>query len=267
MPSLILPKRNLRRPSMLYAVQRLGLTANLKLCLDAGAANSYASGQKWLDLSGNGYDFNRGDGSTSSTFPTFNGTVGALSGSEFWGLDGGDFFTYDSANETWMNALHKDNQSWSLATWFYAPSSLTASIEHFSTTPGGANHGIMARHQSSDRRLAILMSNGSLTFTNPINSTEVTLDAWNFLGLAYQTASGVRTINVHCNSRVEDAVALSGSPAISSSNASATMLIDDDSASPSPSGTRRSKFAMWQGSFLTSAQFASIKSATQHLYA
>lgn len=127
-----------KNDSMIAIIEKLNLTANLKLCLDAGDINSYpGSGTKWLDTSGNGYDFDFGDGSTSSTYPTFNGSAGGLSASEYFSFDGDDYFSYDSANETWMNELHNAGVS----------VSLVAVIEcanvgyYFCTTSGtGAGH-------------------------------------------------------------------------------------------------------------------------------
>ena len=58
-------------------IGELSLNSNLVLCLDAGDANSYTSGQKWLDRSGNGYDFFLGTtDSVQASDPTFNGTPG-----------------------------------------------------------------------------------------------------------------------------------------------------------------------------------------------
>ena len=87
------------------------LTSGLQLCLDAGSASSYdGSSQKWLDLSGNGQDFFRGaDGSATTDDPTFNGSAGGLSSSEYFSLDGGDFFRYDAANTAAMNGVHHNN--------------------------------------------------------------------------------------------------------------------------------------------------------------
>jgi len=89
-------------------IRGLSLDTNLKLCLDAGEGDSYTSGQSWLDLAGSGYDFFLGqDGSSDSTDPTFNGVANTMTSSEYWSFDGGDYFTYDTTNETWMENLHK----------------------------------------------------------------------------------------------------------------------------------------------------------------
>ena len=109
-----------RPPLSFYdVINALGLTGGLKLVLDAGDVSSYSSGQSWLDLSGNGYDFYLGDTSSSeSSDPTFNGTPGNLSTSEYFAFDGGDYFIYDSANETWMQNIHKDNAKFTICIWF-----------------------------------------------------------------------------------------------------------------------------------------------------
>lgn len=106
--------------SLLSTLTTLGLTTNLKLCLDAGEGDSYTSGQSWLDLSGNGYDFFRGATSGATTDdPTFNGVADALSSAEYWSFDGGDYFRYDTTNESWMNALHKDSAAFTVLLWVY----------------------------------------------------------------------------------------------------------------------------------------------------
>lgn len=102
-----------------HIVRSLGLSTNLELVLDAGSPISApASATKWLDLSGNGYDFFRGaDGSATSTDPTFTGLVGNLTANEYWLHDGGDYFTYDTTNETWIENIHKNNAAFTLVLW------------------------------------------------------------------------------------------------------------------------------------------------------
>ena len=106
-------------------IDQAGLLTDLELCLDAGAASSYTSGQKWLDMSGNGYDFFLGsEGASASTGdePTFTGSAGGLSDSEYFVMDGGDFFSYDTGTlESWMTDMYKDNATWTVLMWTYGP--------------------------------------------------------------------------------------------------------------------------------------------------
>jgi hypothetical protein len=65
-----------RRGDAVYIICRLGLVTNCKLVLDAGEASSYTSGQSWLDLSGNGYDFFLGSTSGAAANDPFGGPLG-----------------------------------------------------------------------------------------------------------------------------------------------------------------------------------------------
>jgi hypothetical protein len=150
----VVPLSGPRSGKIIDAVNTLGLTAGLKLCLDAGDINSYSSGQKWLDVSGNGYDFNRGASSSSqSSDPTFNGTPGNESSSEYWSLDGGDYFTYDSASETWMDALHQNNALFAYAGWMKLP---TLSTTIFGTA--GTGIGVNLEASASADTISLLVS-------------------------------------------------------------------------------------------------------------
>lgn len=109
-----------KRQSAIEQLRGLGLTGNLQLCLDPGDRASFPSvaAQSVLDRSGNGYDFFRGATSAIETSdPTYGGTPGRLSVKDVLTFDGGDFLTYDSANETWMTAIHKDNAQFTLICW------------------------------------------------------------------------------------------------------------------------------------------------------
>lgn len=237
----------------------LGLTSGLRLCLDAGDIASWpGSGTKWLDVSGGGYDF-------TITGATFSGAAGSLSGSK-WSLDGGDYFTYDTTNETWMENLHKNNQSWSIATWFYFPADATGATFHIgdaANTP--ANRGLMLYQAQGDARLYMRIFNGSgaAYYSNFFNSSEAKVGAWNFLGFSATISSGTLTININCNSRKSDSVAQTTSGSPSSSAASSTFSIENGFASGITSaGAARGMTVMWNTA-LTSAQFESIKQATR----
>lgn len=138
----------------------IGLTTGLELCLDAGDSDSYDPSiqvDKWLDVSGKGYDFYRGSSSVGDAKePTFNGTAGGLSAAEFWSFDGGDCFNYDSANETWMENQHKANAQFSWFFWIYfaalaVDQRIVATFSSF-TTGIGVNFWIRGSDQLLDFR-------------------------------------------------------------------------------------------------------------------
>ena len=117
------PVRAGAKDTLIKILEGRRLAANLRLCLDAADGASYTSGQKWLDTSGNGHDFFFGTSASSqSADPTFNGTPGDKSALEYMSTDGGDYFQYDSANEAWMDNLHKVNARFSWGGVLYLPS-------------------------------------------------------------------------------------------------------------------------------------------------
>lgn len=112
--------------SLIKILMSLSLTTSLIACWDAGDSDSWpGSGQSWLDVSGNGHDIQRGSGSGSdSADPTFNGTPGNLSESEYWTSDGGDYFTMASKTfaSTWLDSA----AAYSILSIAYLPSGINA---------------------------------------------------------------------------------------------------------------------------------------------
>ncbi|TGQ12501.1 MULTISPECIES: hypothetical protein [unclassified Mesorhizobium] len=106
-----------------------GLLGNLAVCLDPGDKNSWpGSGQTVFDVSSNGRNFTLGTStSVGVDDPTFNGIAGSESSSEYFSSDGGDGFQKATANDTFMNSLHKVGFNWTII-----------SIEFFSASYGAA---------------------------------------------------------------------------------------------------------------------------------
>ena len=172
-----------------------GLTSGLLVCLDAGSASSYpGSGQTWSDLSGNGYDFFLGaDNSATATDPTFNGSAGTLSSSEYFSLDGGDYFTLDeSANPSVIDALHKDNALVSWLAAVYTPGTWGANDALWGTSNGQAtnNIGITVACAYGAGKLGVRVSNGSGTVMNAYPDSAITTGAWRILGGSVNEATG-----------------------------------------------------------------------------
>src|SRR5262245_47416524 len=103
--------------------------------LDATQAASYpGTGTSLLNLEAtpadgeaqSAYNYQFGDGSTSSTYPTFTGSAG--SPAAYFAMDGGDYFRGTSTFTQFLKDLHKnsDGASWWAAMAFRTPSSFTA---------------------------------------------------------------------------------------------------------------------------------------------
>lgn len=259
----IFPNRRRRRVPLRYVLQSLGLTTNLKLCLDAGDAASYpGSGTKWLDTSGGGYDFNFGNGATSSTYPTFNGSAGGLSSSEYFSFDGGDYFTYDTTNEAWMNNLHKDGAVFWFSGWLYVPSLPGSAAVLFGTANSGLDVGVYSFVRTTGA-LRLVVVNGTESILLVTSTAAVTTGAWNFLALQVNESAGTGFFQV--NAAQEDFVSTYASP--SSSNASFTMEIGrhgtDGSGIPLPSGYRFNSIAMSESTAPSKAQTLALYTATK----
>jgi hypothetical protein len=254
---------NYLRYDLITILGSLGLTTNLKLCLDAGDANSYTSGQSWLDTSGNGYDFFRGSSSSSqSSDPTFNGSVGAKTASEYWSFDGGDFFTYDTTNETWMQNLHKDNAVFTIVAWVYI-ANFNSDQPIWSTVRLASNIGSRLYINDTGNQPTWYVSNGTddvALFSAGTNT--FTAGRWNFVGLSLTEATGADGALWNVNGTAATDTSTYTSPSASSAGNTAT-LGHNSSALFFESGTRLAQIAMWEGTALTAQNLADIFTVTR----
>lgn len=258
-----------KNDSLVTIIEKLGLKTNLKLCLDAGDINSYSgSGIKWLDTSGNGYDFYFGDGSTSSTYPTFNGSAGGLSASEYFSFDGGDYFTYDSSYEAWMNTLHNAGISVSV---LLVATAASGGNYWFSTgvnniTPGAA----LITYLSGDTHLfewnvydtpfgiSYLQLSSNALYGNPPDKLAV-------LGFSNTENSGTTCIPLVKGITQAPVASVLGD---SNSNTMGTFRIGarGDGTNFLINGAKLAGLAIWVGTQLTSTQLQSIANALQRRF-
>jgi hypothetical protein len=264
MPFQFMPMWAPARPTLQETLEALGLTTNLKLSLDAGDEASYTSGQKWLDRSGNGYDFFRGaDGSATASDPTFNGTPGGRSSGDYWSFDGGDYFRYDTTNETWMNNLHKNSASFSLAAWIYMPTAGT--IDLFGTNRKLTSNIGIELQGAVDTGFSGLVTDGAggAVFTATASGA-LSANAWHFVALRLAEASN--TFSWVIDGAVSTQACTYSSP--SASNATYTMEIAaiGNGVTGTANGCRMAAFSMWEGVALTTTQLTSIFTATRTVF-
>lgn len=254
------------RQAMRDLLTRLGLDANLKLCLDAGDAASYTSGASWLDRSGNGYDFFLGaDGSATATDPAFNGTAGGKSKNEFWSFDGGDFFTYDSANEAWMDNLHKASAKFSFATWLYygANPGVAATI----VATGGVQTNVGLRlTMSTTGTLTLTVGNGSGTVMARTGGG-MPFAAWCFVAATVDATVGANGCALIRNATVTLGDSTYTTPAATA--AVQTMRVGASSgaaASPFAADMKLANFMAWEGVALSVPQLQALYGATYRTF-
>ena len=253
-------------PSFYDDIVALGLGTNLKLCLDAGSASSYdGSSQSWLDLAGSGYDFFRGaDGSAASDDPTFNGTSGNLTSGEYFSFDGGDYFNYDSAVETWMSNLHQNSAAFSWAFWFYSPASFTGSLCGTVNSSTGF-HGINIMNNGTNT-VAVTALNGSAHVMGGsvvVGDTALSTSAWNFVAGSIDEATGAGGGFHYLNgvrNQVSGVDTFDCTYTSPSSTAASSMCFGSPhgAADYLGNGSRLGGVMFWEGGVLTKANFDSI---------
>ena len=215
-----------------------GLTTSLEFCLDAGEALSLpASSTKWLDRSGNGQDFFRGTSASSqSTDPSINGTAGGLSSAEYLSFDGGDRLTYDTSNETWMNAIYKDSAAFTFAFWLFYKT--TADSQRLASTSNLASEIGFKLYISDADSLNLNVNNGTgdeVVF--PVSAGEdLDVDAWNFVALSADESAGA--FRWQTNAVQETDTNSYDSPSSSNATNTITLGADDDGSQPLGSGSR-----------------------------
>lgn len=251
--------------SLYQIISSLGLTTNLKICLDAGDSASYNPSVQtisWLNTSGTGYNFWRGNtSSAASDDPTFNGSAGGLSSSEYWSVDGGDFFssTNRTAVPTWISNQHKNNALFSFACTFYMTSS-TSPIGMFLTASGLASNqpGIIITTDTSRKFVfSVRGASGnvfSLTSTTAFNAT-----AWNVAQLSIDEANNAYILNI--NGTVETGTCTYTSPDANDVFAFPRIGITGYAANTpntfAPTGTRYAEIAFFDTA-LTSTNLTNI---------
>jgi hypothetical protein len=225
-------------PPLLTRLNELVLTNSLQAAFDAADGRSYTTGTKWLDLAGSGYDFD-------VTGATFTGTANEWSGSEYFAFDGGDYLTYDTTNEAWMETLHKNNAVWTFAAWFYLPAALTVTNRLMGT--GGnntANVGVEAGLTSAGNPNLTVRNAASNALSAGITST-LTNSAWNFVAWAIDESVGAAGLTVQQNGEFSTANSTFTTPSASSATYTMQLGAGGNNALPLEAGFRMAQAAFW----------------------
>lgn len=247
------------------AIASAGLTTNLELVLDAGDGLSYVSGQSWLDRSGNGFDFFLGaDGSATSTDPTFNGSPGGRSSADYFSLDGGDYFRYDTTNETWMQNLHKNNAILTIVAVIYVPAH-TAEQGILGNSNASGNDIGANFYVDPTEKLRFRVTKGSAPVVlDVVADSALSTGAWHFVAVSLNEATGAGGGFFYRDGAYDQASAADtftstyASP--SSSNASFTTEIGGlgNGSSLMASGARIAALGAWEGTALSKANLDTL---------
>jgi hypothetical protein len=180
--------------------------------LDAGDINSCSGSgaQMWaniVDTPADGaaraaYDFYLGNGSNSTTLPTFIGVAGGKSANDYFYSDGnnltdrsGDCFRLAGSNTTFINSLHKANATFTIEIMLYGPATiLSASTARMllSTISDNAYYtGFDIGYNDTDYSFyfRVRNSNGTTPFYQNFSS-KLKFSAWNWITLSIDAQSG-----------------------------------------------------------------------------
>jgi len=257
-------------PNFFNDIENAGLTSGLQLCLDAGAAASYdGTAQSWLDLTGNGYDYFLGvDGSSSSDDPSFNGSAGGLSSSEYFSFDGGDEMRYDTSNEAWMSNYHQADGEGTIIFWLYAVAA-AGSQTCWATGQGGSHEGFYLTLDANEK-MYIQCVNGSIADQDLQNADDaVNTNAWNFLAWSFdESATTAFFYQNGAINQVSSADTFTWSFASPGTGAGqvARIGISTHGQNRFVSGTRLGGMMFWEGVNLTEANLDTLWAAQRGRY-
>lgn len=243
-------------PSIYDAIVEAGLTTNLKLVLDAGDSQSYdGTSQKWLDRSG-GYDFFLGtNGTVQSADPTFNGTAGRLTASEFFSVDGGDYFSYDTTIESWMQAIGKSGGVFTILALIYIPSDTDSSLIA-SRGASATDYGWDVFYSAALDKMFFRYYDSGGTARSLGNSAATIVPGLHFWAFSGTLTSG-QTYDVMIDgTNSSGAIAVTGTTNNPVNNLK--MGARGDASGFAVNGTRYHGVAMWQGTRLTQANFTTL---------
>lgn len=243
---------------LITALGELGLLTNLKLCLDAGDASSYTSGQSWLDVSGNGSDFFVGAtvGAEGSD-PTFNGVAGSLTPNEYWSFDGGDYFRYDSANETWMTNMHKDSAAFTLVTWTYINALGTANGLAGTRGASAGNTGVIF-FKAADETLNLFVNNAGVSVANHGTSLgAIAKVGWNFFACSIDETDAATGAKFNVNGVSESYDGTYTAPSAGAASFTMEIAARGNANTPMQNLDRMGAFMAWDRA-LSSAELMSI---------
>lgn len=234
------------------AIVAASLTTNLQVCLDAGDPASWpGSGLKWLDRSGNGYDFFLGtDGTTAA--PTFVGQSGNKH--SYWLHSGSSYFTYDTTNEAWMQTLHKNNAVLSAVGIVYRSTGAGAIFgDYGNLTTGYAFGQSLSRCQNATATV-----NSSAGDVTPTNNT------WNFSGVSFTEATGSGGGFLYLNGGYNQVGASNtfdstySSPAAGDATSTMQISASGGASSIAPVGARYACVAIWSGTAISKANMDTL---------
>lgn len=258
--TFFMPRADLRT-----VLRKLGQMSSILQIYDAGDDASYSTGQTWTDLSGNGIDLYRGSGSGSDAAdPTFNGTAGRRSSSEYWSFDGVDYFTLTAANPARIENMHKNNATFTMLCWAN-PVNTTTNQSVFGNTQNVGNTGVHFVIANGGFCIARVMNAGSQELVAQNSGTpSYVAGAWQMFFWTMNEATGFGEIGwFGAASHSTSFTSTIPSPAAGGASFTTQICARGNAGTPFSSGSFFNCFASWEGRALTLDELRAIFHATR----
>lgn len=242
----------------------LGLTSNLKLCLDAGDQSSYDGGTSWLDTSGNGYNFFLGaTGGAEASDPTFRGALGSGDAKNtHFSFDSNNYFRYDTTSEAWMNNIHKNNAVFTLCAWVDFGGTGTNSGICGNNT-GGITVGFHWRKATGESPMFVVTNGTGSVISVTMVADVAAAGTYTFLAISLTEATGASGCFMQCQSTVETFTSTYTSPSAAAAGFTLDIGCGGNGSMRLPNNSRMSSFAAWEGTALSQASVNNIFNATR----
>lgn len=255
------------RADMMTVLRKLGLTTSLKLCLDAGHELSVTS-TAWEDLSGGGDGgwYRGGASAGDAQEPTFNGVEGNRSSSEYWSFDGGDYFTYWTANKAWMETLHKNNAKFTLAAWIWINALGVMHPIFMSCKFVGTDIGINFMIYSDDKILLYVVNGTTVAMNSSIVARPAALATgkWYFVAVSCDEALGASGGLQQVNGEQTTFDATYASPSAAAASPTGVYIgVQSGAAQIFKSGDRIANCMAWEGRVLNAGELQALFQATR----
>lgn len=126
------------------------------------------------------YNLERGDGSTSTTYPSNNGN-GLV-------FDGGDYLGLAGSNTALLRDLHKDAATWSWLARVWLPTYSSGNNPILATVATGADHGVLALFQvNGTGKFYLGVYNGNNATSAGFSSdSALTTGIWTTIGMSVE---------------------------------------------------------------------------------
>ena len=225
-------------------INDLGLSQGLQICLDAGDAASYTSGQTWGNLGSSAGFFLGATSGAAADDPTFVGVAGDVKDTTYFSFDGGDMFRYSAANTAWMDSIHKAGAKYTFAAWIYFGS--LAGLQNICGDRGAAGGTGFYFYVGNDGSVNLIVQNAGVDAKNTGTAAGFAVaSAWQFCTLTFDETIGASGATFSVNGVTSQVSSTYTSPASGAASFTLEIGARGNSDTLLPNLSRIGFFGVW----------------------